>query len=141
MRGDGATVGTRAGARPGDTIADVLFAFVQADLTSAIERRLQADGLLACPVQSAAKIAPALLCPTWADDAAILLADPSSHRLLERTRCTLMIAHHEMTRRAMAPNYKSGKTEGCAASQRAREKGASQGAFCAPKRQTFLRCR
>ena len=111
MRGDGVYVGTHAGVRPGDTIADVLFAFVQADLVKAIEQAAAREGLLECPVREAASLPLSLLCPTWADDSAILLADRSSERLLQRARCLFQIAHREMMRRAMAPNYKAGKTE------------------------------
>ena len=111
MKGDGVYVGTHAGVRPGDTIADVLFAFVQADLVKAIEQAAAREGLLECPVREAASLPLSLLCPTWADDSAILLADRSSERLLQRARCLFQIAHREMMRRAMSPNYKAGKTE------------------------------
>ena len=35
---------TRAGVRPGDAIADILFAFVQADFLRALQERLTEDG-------------------------------------------------------------------------------------------------
>ncbi|CAE7762521.1 unnamed protein product [Symbiodinium sp. CCMP2456] len=111
MREGGAIVRTHAGTRPGDAIADALFALVQADFLAGLRQRLDVDGLLDDPVVREAFSIPRLLAPVWADDTVLLLASVGAEKLLLKTTAVLQIVHLEFTRRGMAPNYARGKSE------------------------------
>ncbi|CAE7479373.1 unnamed protein product, partial [Symbiodinium necroappetens] len=111
LRGGGSLVHTRAGTRPGDAIADTLFALVQADFLAGVRDRMESDGLLVDPVVSRVQGGPKLLAPVWADDSVVLLAADNAGRLLDKTKRTAGIVHSEFTRRGMAPNYTRGKSE------------------------------
>ena len=111
LRGGSSLVHTRAGTRPGDAIADTLFALVQADFLAGIRDRMEQEGMLDDPVVSQVPGGPKLLAPVWADDSVVLLAANNADRLLDKTTCTAGIVHSEFTRRGMAPNYTRGKSE------------------------------
>ena len=110
IRGAPGIVRTRAGSRPGDSVADLLFSLVQADFVRAVRAQI-AEFATTDPVLSRVADGPLSVVPVWADDAAILLAQPTTQQLLEAARYTLSTVHCEYTRRAMAPNYAPGKSE------------------------------
>ena len=110
IQGAPGIVRTRAGSRPGDSIADLLFSLVQADFLQAVRARV--DGLAATdPVLSSLELPVRSIIPVWADDAVVLLSQRTTSQLLQAARHTLEAVHGEYTRRAMAPNYAPGKSE------------------------------
>ncbi|CAE7247533.1 impdh [Symbiodinium sp. CCMP2592] len=111
LRGSADVYRTQAGTRPGDALADVLFAMVQADCLAAVEKRLDAEGLLSDPVTEAAFAGSKLVAPTWADDTVLLQVSASAEQQLAKTTRTMAVLHEEFLRRAMLPNCKRGKTE------------------------------
>ncbi|CAE7939239.1 unnamed protein product, partial [Symbiodinium sp. KB8] len=111
LRGGNSLVHTQAGTRPGDAIADTLFALVQADFLAGVRERMGDAGLLDDPVVSRVQGGAQLLAPVWADDSVVLLAAASADSLLTKTQQVAGIVHSEFTRRGMAPNYTRGKSE------------------------------
>ena len=111
MRGAPGTIATGAGTRPGDAIADLLFALVQADFLRNVQCRLRQEGLTEDPLQSRAGLDNMLLSPVWADDTAMLFADGSASALLPKIRSVLTVVHECFLTRGMQPNYSKGKTE------------------------------
>ncbi|CAE7355562.1 unnamed protein product [Symbiodinium sp. KB8] len=111
LRGGGSLVHTKAGTRPGDAIADTLFALVQADFLAGVRDNMEKEDMLTDPVVSRVQGGPKLLAPVWADDSVVLLAADNADRLFEKTQRTAGIVHSEFVRRGMAPNYARGKSE------------------------------
>ena len=111
LRGGGSLVHTKAGTRPGDAIADTLFALVQADFLAGVRDKMEREDMLTDPVVSRVQGGPKLLAPVWADDSVVLLAADNADRLFEKTQRTAGIVHSEFVRRGMAPNYARGKSE------------------------------
>ena len=111
LRGSQQIIRTRAGTRPGDSIADLLFALVQADFMKDVRDRLHEAGLLEDDISRAAFGEDKLIAPTWADDSVILQCARSADALVAKTRRSLSFVHTEFLRRAMQPNYAQGKTE------------------------------
>ena len=111
LRGGQQIIRTRAGTRPGDSIADLLFALVQADFMKATRERLHDAGLLADAISRSAFGEDKLIAPTWADDSVILQSAPSADAQVAKTQQSLGLVHAEFIRRAMQPNYAQGKTE------------------------------
>ena len=110
IQGAPGIVRTRAGSRPGDSIADLLFSLVQADFLQAVRTRI--GGLAASdPVLASLELPISSVIPVWADDAVVLLAQHTTQQLLQAAAHTLEAVHSEYTRRAMAPNYAPGKSE------------------------------
>ena len=110
VQGAPGIVRTRAGSRPGDSVADLLFSLVQADFLQSV--REHTAGLAATePVLACIDDGPSSIIPVWADDAAVLLAQQSTPQLVAAAQHTLSVVHCEYTRRAMAPNYAPGKSE------------------------------
>ncbi|CAE7453916.1 DAW1 [Symbiodinium pilosum] len=110
IQGAPGIVRTRAGSRPGDSIADLLFSLVQADFLQAVRARI--GGLAASdPVLASLELPINSVIPVWADDAVVLLAQRTTPQLLQAAKHTLEAVHGEYTRRAMAPNYAPGKSE------------------------------
>ena len=71
IQGAPGIVRTRAGSRPGDSIADLLFSLVQADFLQAV--RARAGGLAASdPVLASLELPINSVIPVWADDAVVL---------------------------------------------------------------------
>ena len=103
-------VRTRAGSRPGDSVADLLFSLVQADFLQAVRARVA--GLATTdPVLSSLELPTESAIPVWADDAVVLLAQHTTSQLLQAAKHTFEVVHSEYTRRAMAPNYAPDKSE------------------------------
>ena len=98
---------TRAGSRPGDALADLLFAFIMQDMLAEV-RTLLADSV--DPVCELAEIDGPVQ-STWADDLALPFSARCCGSLLELAARTSAAVHQAMVRRAMAPNYSRGKTE------------------------------
>ncbi|OLQ04656.1 hypothetical protein AK812_SmicGene12235 [Symbiodinium microadriaticum] len=111
LKHGGDVIRTRAGTRPGDSIADALFSLLQADFMAGLRQRMDAAGLLEDPITASSFGGPRLLAPIWADDTAVLLAHASADGLLAKTQTTLAFVHEEFTRRCMLPNYARGKSE------------------------------
>ena len=111
MRGGNQLIQTSAGTRPGDSIADILFALVQADFMRATRERLRAEGLLDDAISQLAYGEDKLLAPSWADDSVILQCAASADAQVTKTQQSLSLVHEEFLRRAMLPNYAPGKTE------------------------------
>ena len=111
MRGAAGTIATNAGTRPGDSVADLLFALVQADFLNATQTALESEELLSDPLQMRAELAPRLLAPVWADDTAMLFADADANALLCRMKSVLTVVNRSFVIRGMQPNYSRGKTE------------------------------
>ena len=111
MRGAPGVTSTAAGTRPGDSVADLLFALVQADFLRDAQNRLECDGLLEDPVQQRANLGGRLVSPVWADDTAMMFADADATRLLPRMQAALAHIHAGFIQRGMQPNYNRGKTE------------------------------
>ncbi|CAE7330694.1 unnamed protein product [Symbiodinium natans] len=105
LRGLPCAFRSRAGTRPGDAMADVLFAFVLCDAMAEISSRLEAEDLLSGPQCSPAQQ------PTWADDVCIPVCSNEAARLPTRLSKVCAIMHTAYTRRGLAPNYARGKTE------------------------------
>ena len=110
IRGAPGIVRTRAGSRPGDSVADLLFSLVQADFLRSVRGEI-ADLAATDPVISKLEDNSSSIAPVWADDAAVLLAQPTTQQLLTAAQHTLSIVHREYTRKPMVPNYAPGKSE------------------------------
>ncbi|OLP84254.1 hypothetical protein AK812_SmicGene34892 [Symbiodinium microadriaticum] len=111
LKQGGDVIRTRAGTRPGDSIADALFSLLQADFMAGLRQRMGDAGLLEDPITASSFGGPKLLAPIWADDTAVLLAHATAKGLLAKTQATLAFVHEEFTRRCMLPNYARGKSE------------------------------
>ena len=96
---------TRSGTRPGDSIADTLFALVFAEAMQRLRINLSQAGLL----QDVNGDKPAF--PVWADDSVLPLAFESASDLCEALPFIASIVHRTFEARAMALNYGPGKTE------------------------------
>ena len=93
IRGAPGIVRTRAGSRPGDSVADLLFSLVQADFLGSVRAEI-ADLATTDPVLGAMEDAPSSIVPVWADDAAVLLAQPTTPQLLQAAQRTLSVVGH-----------------------------------------------
>ena len=111
LKQGGDVILTRAGTRPGDSIADALFSLLQADFMASLRDRMGTADLLDDPITAVTFPAARLIAPIWADDTAILLAHHSADGILAKTQATLALVHEEFTRRCMLPNYARGKSE------------------------------
>ena len=96
---------TRSGTRPGDSIADTLFALVFAEAMQVLRCRLCEQGLLA-DVDGQLQAFP-----VWADDSVIPLAFPSAGALCDALPVIASTVHDVFAERAMSLNYGAGKTE------------------------------
>ena len=96
---------TRSGTRPGDSIADTLFALVLAEAMQDLRSRLAAAGLL----QDVEGNEPAF--PVWADDSVLPFAFATAHSLCESLPVVASLVHDTFAARAMSLNYGAGKTE------------------------------
>ena len=90
---------TSAGSRPGDAIADVLFAIAAADLIREVNDRFSREFDLVPDT------------PGWADDLCWPLNADDARDLLSRMACLTGMVHTACHRRAMCPNYKGRKSE------------------------------
>ena len=110
IRGGSHIYQTRAGVRPGDAIADVLYVFLQADFLHALQAAAVSDGLLGQDALDGSPLAGRLLVSTRADDCVALLSASSPQLLLRRLCAAAQLAHHQLHVRGTAPNYGKGKT-------------------------------
>ena len=111
VRGGSFITQTHAGVRPGDALADALFAFLQADFLRALEEVLVQSGFYEDDLFRNTAIGSKLIAPTWADDTVPLLSAPSCARLLEKLCLLGAQVHQLLQERGMQPNYDKGKTE------------------------------
>ena len=122
--GDAQVVATQAGSRPGDNLADIIFAFVYSRLLEHLRLALQDEGfrtfqqteltddlrsLYLQPVDIGDT--PHLCDVTWADDLAIFLQHPRAEDLVARTKLTTGLLFDLCWRKGLLPNLKKGKTE------------------------------
>ena len=105
LRGLQCVYRTRSGTRPGDSIADTLFALVLAEAMQHLRGRLAAADLL----QDAEGNAPAF--PVWADDSVLPFAFETADGLHEALPVVASMVHGTFAARAMSLNYGAGKTE------------------------------
>ena len=104
LRGLDAPFFSQCGTRPGDSIADVLFAIVLAECLVSLRERLHCEGLDFCP--GGGRLAQ----PTCADDLAVPACCEASQ--VEAYAAALCGAvHEELGTRALELNYGPGKTE------------------------------
>ena len=124
----GALEGTaivKAGTRPGDNLADLIFSFLFAELLKTLRRRFERDGLScalpwndkwlgASPDTANSVGANDVERPidvTWMDDLALLVEDPRPERLLEKVAAVATATLDECMKATLVPNLAEGKTE------------------------------
>ncbi|CAE7242238.1 unnamed protein product, partial [Symbiodinium necroappetens] len=108
---------TRRGTRPGDPLADLLFAFSFTACCRAIDDSLQSAGLQTSmpevamsPPWHSWEAPDTLGLPAWADDFVFLQADPSPVRLCQRTKAAVEVIAAKTTSVGMQLTYASDKT-------------------------------
>eukprot|EP00438_Fugacium_kawagutii_P018676 Skav217881 [mRNA] locus=scaffold67:50416:53766:- [translate_table: standard] len=121
IRGQTDCVRTEAGSRPGDSLADVVFSYVFADVLKEVHQQLDDQGLLqTIPLHpadtggllsSSADATMSFLGATWMDDLSIGLADHSATALESKAGLTLSILLDTCRTFGMTPNLGKGKTE------------------------------
>ena len=99
---------SRAGTRPGDSIADLLYSFLLQDMLR--EVRLTLPAATEDPVLQCAGIGECFQ-GTWADDVAQPFSAPDCDALVCKAEHVVAAYHAAMTKRAVLPNYTRGKTE------------------------------
>ena len=110
---------TRAGSRPGESLADMIFGFMYGEVLAKIRSCIIAEGLVdpfpydgdASPWQSDPVEQVWVTDSTWADDSAFLTRDKCPRRLVERARKLTARVYDLAKMHAMDPNMKAGKTE------------------------------
>ena len=105
MRSQSTVYRTRSGTRPGDSIADTLFALVFAEAIQELRLRLSHAGLL----RDVNGGKPAF--PVWADDSVLPMAFSTAAELSNALPLVASIVHCTLECRAMSLNYGAGKTE------------------------------
>ncbi|CAE7730122.1 unnamed protein product [Symbiodinium sp. CCMP2456] len=117
--GGGKLCHSRAGSRPGESFADVIYAFIYARILYRIHEQLEAEGLnFSLEWEEEAGIFPSAgggtpqqaWDATWADDSAFVMEDRSPHGLLAKTSRTTSIVLGTLLAHGMQPNTKVGKT-------------------------------
>ena len=124
VAGDQQIVATEAGSRPGDNLADVVFAFMYSRLSAHLREGLAAEGcktsrddllpesLKPLELQDVSPQGAPQLCDlTCAHDLAIFLQHESPQELGRRTQLTAGLLFDLCWRRGLLPNFKKGKTE------------------------------
>ena len=111
VNGGSHIIQTQAGVRPGDSIANVLYAFLQALFLAQLRALAQAKGYTCHDALAGSQLEGQLLVPTWADDCVALLSAKSPALLLDRFKGVAAIAHDLVNTRGLAPNYSQGRTE------------------------------
>ena len=115
---------TRAGSRPGDTFADLIFAFIYSQLLQVMRGALEDSGFVTADQQVYEETLRSTTCQsidmsqmidvldlTWADDLVILQANRDPRELVRRTTLVGGLLSDLCSRRGLQLNYKSGKTE------------------------------
>ena len=109
---------TAAGSRPGESLADLIYAWIFHAVLRDIKLELQATGALqkvpftgeASPFSGPATEALDLLGPTWADDSSFACADREPEHLVHKTKLLVRSVVDQCARRGLIPNCKPGKT-------------------------------
>ncbi|CAE7635292.1 unnamed protein product, partial [Symbiodinium necroappetens] len=124
----GALEGTaivKAGTRPGDNLADLIFSFLFAELLAVLRKRFSEAGLSSALPWNDAWLragpeAPAASGPadvarpidvTWMDDLALLVEDPHPDKLLDKVVAVATATLDECMKATLVPNLTEGKTE------------------------------
>ena len=124
----GALEGTavvKAGTRPGDNLADLIFSFLFAELLKTLRSRFEREGLSstlpwderwlgAGPEEVLGLAATGEERPidvTWMDDLALLVADSRPERLLDKVATVATATLDECMKATLVPNLTEGKTE------------------------------
>ena len=114
---------TKRGSRPGDNMADLLFAFAFRRILSKVVAQLEAEGcsmeveslgvahpypdqLGVCPVVSFSTLGP-----VWADDLAVMVSEETAPLLVEKLRYVGGTLFHHLDMAGMQVNFEAGKTE------------------------------
>ncbi|CAE7896755.1 unnamed protein product [Symbiodinium necroappetens] len=119
------TAVVKAGARPGDNLADLIFSFLFAELLKVLRQRFQKEGL-SCALPwneqwlGAGPAVADTLSPdeatrpidvTWMDDLALLVADSRPEGLLDKVTAVATATLDECMKATLVPNLAEGKTE------------------------------
>ncbi|CAE7944477.1 unnamed protein product [Symbiodinium sp. KB8] len=124
----GALEGTaivKAGTRPGDNLADLIFSFLFAELLAVLRKRFSETGLSSAlpwneawlragPAASAESGPADVVRPvdaTWMDDLALLIEDPHPDKLLDKVVEVATATLDECMKATLVPNLTEGKTE------------------------------
>ncbi|CAK9108612.1 RNase H domain-containing protein, partial [Durusdinium trenchii] len=110
---------TRKGTRPGDSFADILFAYSFARLLRGMTVHMKAQGLLLEiawsgkhePVADSRCHTQETLGPIWADDLTVMIQHESPLRLLQATSVVAGELLDRLSVAGMTPNLNRGKTE------------------------------
>ncbi|CAE7455880.1 unnamed protein product [Symbiodinium sp. CCMP2592] len=120
---DAAIVSTAIGSRPGDSLSDLVFSLLFAQVLRHVRASLQDCGLIPeipwhvdmlgrlTPLNRAPTDTIAVLDATWMDDLSLLLQAPDSHTLVQRLRLGASTLLDTCLEHALLPNLKRGKTE------------------------------
>ena len=114
---------TKRGSRPGDNLADILFAFAFRRILQKVldqlaleecDMKIESLGV-AHPYPDQLGVYPLVqfdaLGPVWADDLAVLVADDDAPRLMAKLRYVGGVLFDHLDRAGMQVNFGSGKTE------------------------------
>ena len=115
----------RAGTRPGDNLADLIFSFLFAELLKTLRRRFATDGLSSAlpwnaewlgsgPTSVDRDSGQDTVRPidvTWMDDLALLVADQTPSGLLTKVVSVATATIDECMKATLVPNLGAGKTE------------------------------
>ncbi|CAE7891072.1 unnamed protein product [Symbiodinium necroappetens] len=115
----------KAGTRPGDNLADLIFSFLFAELLQTLRRRFEKDGLSSAlpwndrwlgagPEAAVASDATDVARPidvTWMDDLALLVEDSRPEGLLDKVAAVATATLDECMKATLVPNLAVGKTE------------------------------
>ena len=109
---------TRAGSRPGESLADITYGFIFHEALADIHKSLKKAKVLVevpfdgdlHPVAQEFCCCSELLGPTWADDSTFMCADKDPQCLMHKTEVLCKTVIDECTARGLVPNMKPGKT-------------------------------
>ena len=117
--GGGRLCHSRAGSRPGESFADVIFAFIYSKILYRIHEHLEAEELnISLDWEEDTGIFPSGdggtpqqgWEATWADDSAYVVEDGSPQRLLQKAQRVGDLVLEHLEAHGMQPNIKAGKT-------------------------------
>ena len=109
---------TEAGSRPGESLADLVYAWIFHAVLRDVTERLRAEGILE-EVPYSGEMSPfpspvvehvPLLGPTWADDSTFVCSDRDTEVLVSKARRMASTVVDCCTKRGLIPNFKPGKT-------------------------------
>ena len=114
---------TKRGSRPGDNLADILFAFAFRRILRKVLDQLHDEGCsmhveslgVAHPYPDQLGVYPLVrfdtLGPIWADDLAVLISDETASSLMTKLRYVGQVLFDHLERAGMQVNFSAGKTE------------------------------